>query len=241
MCPHLTTPYIVHMLEYRPITAWADDDRPREKLLSKGCAALSNAELIAILIGSGTRELSAVDLAKAILNDSQNDLNSLGRKNIQELMRFKGIGEAKAISIVAAMELGKRRRLAAAKEKQKIGSSIDAFELLQPLIGDLQHEEFRILMLNRSNEVIQTEQVSSGGVTATVVDARIIFKRALDCRAVALIVAHNHPSGSLEPSAADRQLTEKLREGGRLLEIPVLDHLIITEHGYFSFADEGLL
>ncbi len=229
------------MYEHSPITTWAEDDRPREKLLLKGRNALSDAELIAILIGSGTRESSAVALSRQILNSSDNSLNELGRLNVDELMRFKGIGEAKAISIIAALELGRRRRAEPSTERVQIKSSKSAFEIIQPEIGDLNHEEFLVLLLNRNNRVTSRERISSGGVAGTVVDPKIIFKIALDKRASALILAHNHPSGNLSPSKQDISLTKQVSEAGRLLDISVLDHLIVTEHGFYSFADEGMM
>lgn len=229
------------MYEHSPINTWAEDDRPREKLLLKGRAALSDAELIAILIGSGTRELSAVELSKQILSGSENSLNQLGKMNVEELMRFKGIGEAKAISIIAALELSRRRRAEPGQERVQITSSKSAYENLRPEFIDLHHEEFYILILNRHNKVLSKERISSGGVAGTVVDPKLIFKTALDKRAVGLILAHNHPSGNLNPSKQDIALTKQVREAGRLLDISVLDHLIITEQGFYSFADEGMM
>jgi DNA repair protein RadC len=229
------------MYEHSPITAWAEDDRPREKLLLKGRSALSDAELIAILIGSGTKELSAVELSKKILHGSQQSLNELGRLNVEELMRFKGIGQAKAISIIAALELGRRRRAEPNTEKPQIKSSQDAFETIHSEIGDLHHEEFLVLLLNRNNRVTHRERISAGGVAGTVVDPKIIFKLALDKRASAIILAHNHPSGNLSPSKQDIALTRQVSEAGKLLDISVLDHLIVTSHGFYSFADEGML
>jgi DNA repair protein RadC len=225
----------------RPITSWAEDDRPREKLLLKGRQALSDAELIAILIGSGTRDLSAVQLAQQILNGSEKRLQDLGKMNVEELMRFKGIGEAKAISIIAAMELGRRRKAEDIPTKSQVQSSRDAYEALAPHIADLGHEEFLILLMNRNNQIMGWERISSGGVAGTVVDPKIIFKRALDKKASSIILAHNHPSGNLKPSAQDIKLTKSLVASGSLLDLPVLDHLIITESGFFSFADEGML
>jgi len=223
------------------IKHWNEDDRPREKLLLKGRIALSDAELIAILIGSGNRNESAVSLSQRILGAVGNNLNELGRCSIVDLMKFKGIGEAKAICIVAALELGRRRRAGAALEKQKITSSTSVFEFLQPIIGELPHEEFWILYLNNSNKVIKCVQLSKGGITGTIVDVRLAFKEALQLGAVGIIMAHNHPSGTLKPSQADIQLTKKLKLAGDSLDIKVLDHLIITEKSYFSFADENIL
>lgn len=223
------------------IKNWNEDDRPREKLLLKGRTALSDAELIAILIGSGSRNESAVSLSQRILASAHNNLSELGRLSIPELMEFKGIGEAKAISIAAAMELGRRRRTGEALERKKITSSNSVFEFVQPIIGELPHEEFWILYLNNSNKIIKSAQLSKGGITGTVVDVRLAFKEALQLGAVGIILAHNHPSGTLKPSQADIQLTKKLKTAGDSLDIKVLDHLIITEKAYFSFADENML
>jgi len=223
------------------IKNWNEDDRPREKLLLKGRTALSDAELIAILIGSGSRKESAVSLSKRILASVGNNLSELGRLSVPELMEFKGIGEAKAISIAAAMELGRRRRAGEALERKKITSSNSVFEYVQPIIGELPHEEFWILYLNNSNKIIKSNQLSKGGITGTVVDVRLAFKEALQLGAVGIILAHNHPSGTLKPSQADIQLTKKLKMAGESLDIKVLDHLIITEKAYFSFADENML
>lgn len=223
-----------------PITNWAEDDKPREKLMLKGKSALSDAELIAILIGSGSRNESAVDLSKRILASVDCNLNALGKLSITQLMTFKGIGEAKAISIIAAMELGRRRRSEDALELKKVTSSKVIFEIMQPIIGELPHEEFWIIYLNNSNKVISKSQLSKGGITGTLVDVRIVFKTALEMGATALILCHNHPSGTLIPSDADKQITRKLKVAGESLEIKVLDHLIVTEASYFSFADEGI-
>lgn len=223
-----------------PITNWSEDDKPREKLMLKGKSALSDAELIAILIGSGSRNESAVDLSKRILSSVDNNLNALGKLSITQLMTFKGIGEAKAISIIAAMELGRRRRSEDALELKKVTSSKVIFEIMQPIIGELTHEEFWIIYLNNSNKVISKSQLSKGGITGTLVDVRIVFKTALEMGATALILCHNHPSGTLVPSEADKQITRKLKLAGESLEIKVLDHLIVTEASYYSFADEGI-
>ncbi|HRL72549.1 MAG TPA: DNA repair protein RadC, partial [Flavobacterium sp.] len=214
--------------------------KPREKLMLKGKSVLSDAELIAILIGSGSRNESAVDLSKKILASVDNNLNALGKVSISQLMNFKGIGEAKAISIIAALELGRRRRAEEVVELKKVTSSKVIFEIMQPIIGELPHEEFWIIYLNNSNKVISKSQLSKGGITGTLVDIRIVFKTALEMGATALILCHNHPSGTLIPSDADRQITRKLKLAGDSLEIKVLDHLIVTETSYFSFADEGI-
>lgn len=223
------------------IKQWHEDDRPREKLLSKGKSSLSTAELIAILIGSGNTEESAVALSKRILASVDNNLHQLGKLSINQLTAFKGIGQAKAVSIAAALELGKRRGMEESTSKNKISSSKHVFDLMQPLIGDLPHEEFWVLYLNNSNKVIDKKQLSKGGITSTVVDNRLIFKTAFEVNAVSIILAHNHPSGSLNPSEHDQKITQTLREAARQLEISLLDHLIITEFSYFSFADEGVL
>ncbi|WP_353085042.1 DNA repair protein RadC [Flavobacterium sp.] len=226
---------------YTPINQWAEDDRPREKFLHKGKAALSDSELLAILIGSGSRNESAVQLCQRILASANNNLNQLGKLSIQQLMDFKGIGEAKAISIAAALELGRRRRSEDAAELQKITSSKAVFNIMQPLIGELLHEEFWVLFLNYSNKVIHKAQLSKGGMTGTVVDTRIIFKTALEYNAISLILTHNHPSGKLLASESDKDITRKLQLAGKHMEIMVLDHVIITESSFYSFADEGIL
>ncbi|WP_037319174.1 DNA repair protein RadC [Salegentibacter sp. Hel_I_6] len=223
------------------IKSWAEDDRPREKLLQKGKVSLSDAELIAILIGSGSRNESAVQLSKRILASTGNQLSDLGKLSVKKLCEFKGIGPAKAVSIVAAMELGRRRRAEEALEKKKITSSASVFELMQPIIGELYHEEFWIIYLNNSNKVIEQLQLSKGGITGTLVDVRITLRKALEVGATSIILAHNHPSGTLKPSEADKQLTQKLKTAAQSLDIKVLDHLIVTEKSYFSFADEGVL
>ena len=232
------------MKEYNPsfsIKYWSEDDRPREKLLLKGKNALSHAELIAILISSGNREESAVALSKRILASVELNLNELGKLSVKDLIKFKGIGEAKAITIIAALELGRRRRGEEALEKKKITSSSSVFELMQPIIGELPHEEFWIVYLNNSNKVLQKIQLSKGGITGTLVDVRLVLKTALQIGAVGLILTHNHPSGTLVPSQADKNITQKLKNASESIDIKVLDHLIITEKAYFSFADENLL
>ncbi|MBQ4914090.1 DNA repair protein RadC [Maribacter sp. MMG018] len=223
------------------IKHWSDDDKPREKLVHKGRSVLSDAELIAILIGSGSRSESAVELSKRILASVNHNLNELGKLSVQQLMQFKGIGEAKAVTIAAALEMGRRRRGEEGAQISKIGSSKDAFELLQPIMGELEHEEFWILYLNNSNKVLHKAQLSKGGITGTLVDVRLIMKQALETGAVALILAHNHPSGTLRPSAADEQITKKIVQASKSLDIKVLDHLIITQKDYFSFADKQVL
>ena len=223
------------------IKHWAEGDRPREKLLQKGREFLSDAELLAILIGSGSKNESAVEVSQKVLSRAQDNLSELGKFSVKQLMEVKGIGEARALTIVAALELGRRRRSSEALEKKKISSSSSVFELMQPKIGELPHEEFWILYLNNSNKVIQELSLSKGGITGTLVDVRLAFKQALNLVATALILVHNHPSGNLNPSAADKQLTQKFKTAGESLDVKVLDHIIITENSYFSFADEGLL
>ncbi|MBT3871689.1 MAG: DNA repair protein RadC [Flavobacteriaceae bacterium] len=232
------------MKEYKPsfsIKQWCEDDRPREKLLIKGKNALSHAELIAILINSGNREESAVALSKRILASVAINLNELSKLSVKDLMKFKGIGEAKATTILAALELGRRHRGEEALEKKKITSSSSVFELMQPIIGELPHEEFWIVYLNNSNKVLQKIQLSKGGITGTLVDVRLVLKTALQIGAIGLILTHNHPSGTLVPSQADKNITQKLKIASESIDIKVLDHLIITEKAYFSFADENLL
>jgi DNA repair protein RadC len=222
------------------IKNWAEDDKPREKLMLKGKAALSDAELLAILIGSGSRNESAVELSKRILASVDNNLNAIGKLSLKQLMEFKGIGEAKAITIIAALELGRRRRDEEAIKLKKITSSKSVFELMQPIIGELPHEEFWILYLNNSNKVIYKAQLSKGGITGTVVDIRLVFKMALEHNATSIILTHNHPSGKLLASDADIQITKKLKLAGQQLDIAILDHIIITETGFYSFQDEGI-
>ncbi|MBG0782937.1 MAG: DNA repair protein RadC [Bacteroidales bacterium] len=225
----------------KSIKQWAEDDRPREKLLAKGKAALSDAELIAILIGSGNSSESAVELSRRILQTAADNLVELSRMSVSDLIKFKGIGEAKAISIVAALELGRRRRSAKAQERKRIVTSRDAFEYLYASMADLHYEQFWVLLLDQSNKVIGTVQVSDGGIAGTVADPKRIFKTAIERNAAAMILCHNHPSGQLKPSDADVRLTKKLFQSGEMLEIRVIDHLIIGHDQYFSFSDEGVL
>lgn len=222
-----------------PIKNWAEDDQPREKLLKKGPSALSDAELIAILIRVGRKGESAIDLSMHILASVKNDLNELAKRGPKQLMRFDGIKTAKAVAIVAALELGRRRQMTALRVKPKVSSSSDAYDIIAPLLMDLSHEEFWILLLNQANIVIAKEQLSQGGIAGTVVDARLIFGKALAHQATSIILVHNHPSGNLQPSQADIGITKKLKSGGKLLDIQVLDHLIIGGKGYYSFADEN--
>ncbi len=223
------------------ILQWAEEDRPREKLLLKGKAALSDAELLGIIIGSGTRQLNAVDLAKTLLLTVNYNLNELARLSVHDLIKINGIGKARAISIVSALELGRRRDSHSPSEKPRITCSEDAWKIIRPSLMDTGVEEFWIIILNRANYVIEVRKVSSGGLAGTVADPKVIFKMALDAKGSSIILVHNHPSGNLKPSEADLNLTKKLKESGLLLEIPVIDHLIFTDHRYFSFADEGIL
>ncbi len=225
---------------YTPINQWAEDDRPREKMLLKGKSSLSDSELLAILIGSGSRNESAVQLCQRILASANNNLNSLGKISINQLTTFKGIGEAKAISIAAALELGRRRRAEETVELIKISSSKMVFDIMQPIIGELPHEEFWVLYLNNSNKVIHKAQLSKGGITGTVADIRLIFKIAFEQNAISLILTHNHPSGKLAASETDIKLTKKIQEASKYLDIAVLDHIIITENGYYSFQDDEI-
>jgi DNA repair protein RadC len=223
------------------IQDWAEEDRPREKLLLKGRSSLTDAEILAILIGSGTITLSAVDVAKLILNGVDNDLNKLSKLTVKELQKFKGIGEAKAITIISALELGRRKMDTSASKEDKINSAKDVYQILRPHFIDLPHEEFWVLLLNRANQVIKKVQISSGGVTGTVVDAKIIFKQALEHLACGIILAHNHPSGNLQASEQDIQLTQKIKAAGILMDIQLLDHLIITNNHFLSFVEEGIM
>lgn len=224
------------------IKQWALEDRPREKLLSKGIASLSDAELLAILIGSGTEKASAVELGKQILSDHNHNLHELGKTSIAQLTgKYHGIGQARAIAIAAALELGRRRKMSDVLVRPKINGSADAYQVLLPLIGELPHEEFWVLMLNRANKVILPYKASQGGITGTVTDVRIILKTALEQQACGMILAHNHPSGNTRASDCDLKITKKLKEAGALMDIPVLDHIIVTATEYFSFADNGLL
>lgn len=220
---------------------WAVQERPREKVMAKGVQELSDVELLAILMGSGTRNASAVDLARKILLGADNNLSELGRKSVTDLQKIKGIGPAKAISVLAAMELGRRRSGSQYMEKVSIKSSASVFSIFHPLLGDLEHEEFWLLMLNRANRVISRYKVSQGGLSGTVIDTRIILKKALDNLASSIIVCHNHPSGNKQASDADVKITEKLKKAAEILEIKLLDHIIIADKSYFSFADEGLI
>ena len=228
--------YISHAL-----TTWAVEERPREKVMANGIQYLSDVELLAILLGSGTRNQTPVELARTILKGADNSLQELGRQSISELVRIKGVGPVKAITLLAAMELGRRRAGMQHAEKLPVKSSQTVFKLFHPLLGDLDHEEFWLLMLNRANRVLGRYKVSQGGLSGTVIDTRIILKKALDNLASSIIVCHNHPSGNMQPSEADVKITGKLKKAAEMLEIKLLDHVIIADKSYFSFADEGLI
>lgn len=223
------------------ITEWAEEDRPREKLLLKGKSALSNAELIAILIGSGNRNETAVDLSKRILSEIGDNLHNLARLSLSDLQKFNGIGEAKAICIQAALELGARKRTSEAEKRKIISASSDVNELFQEDLSSLQYEEFHVLLLNQANMILKKQLVSKGGISSSIADPKLIFEAALSAKASALILVHNHPSGNLKPSKQDIAITSKLKSAGQVLDLPVLDHIIIAETGYYSFADEGIL
>ena len=225
----------------KSIKSWAEEDRPREKMLAKGKEALSNAELIAILIGSGNSKETAVDLSKRILHDNKDNLIELSRLTINDLMKYNGIGEAKAVTIAAALELGRRRRFSEALEKPSIKNSQVAYECFYAHLSDLNHEQFWIMLLNNANKVIRLEKIGVGGMTGTTADPKKIFKCALENNAASIMLCHNHPSGNVIPSNADKKITENLVKAGQFLEIKILDHIIIGNDNYFSFADEGLL
>ncbi len=229
------------MNESNSIKNWLEDDRPREKMMQKGAAALTDAELLAILIGSGTPERSAVVLARETLELAQNNLRELGRLSLPELQKINGIGPARAITISAAMELGRRRQVADGLERPKISKSTDAVEILMPLLQDLSHESFYVMYLNQASKVIRYEPISNGGMTATVADVRLILKNALLYNANQLLLAHNHPSGNKNPSEPDKYLTAKIKESASLMDIKLIDHIIIAGNSYLSMADEGFL
>ncbi|HRN94766.1 MAG TPA: DNA repair protein RadC [Chitinophagales bacterium] len=223
------------------IKSWAEEDRPREKLILKGKSALSDAELLAIILGSGNDKETAVDLAKRLLHSVQNSLYELGKKDIESLKNFKGIGDAKAISIIATLELGRRRQAENILQKAMVKSPNDAFEILQPHLADLPHEVFMVLLLNRRNELIKKVQISSGGIAGTVVDTKMILKEAILNLCSSIVLAHNHPSGNTSPSQEDKKITQQLKEACKLMEITLYDHIIIGGKNFFSFANEGLL
>lgn len=227
--------------KYTSIKNLAKDDRPREKLLEKGCVSLSDAEIIAILIGTGTREKSAVEVCREILKSVDNDLNKLARLTIHDLMKFKGIGEAKAITIAAALELGRRKKVDVDSTANFIKTSKDAYNAVRHFYEDLNHEEFHVIVLSRANKILSVELISKGGLNATVADGKMIFKKALEKGASGIILSHNHPSGNLKPSDTDIDLTKKMKAFGAYIDMPVLDHIIVTDQNYFSFADNGMI
>ena len=228
-------------MKHLSIKAWAEDDRPREKMAEKGKSALSNAELLAILLGSGTREKSAVELGQEILASCNHKLNQLSKKNLQELTLTKGVGNAKALTIIAAMELARRRGSEETDIPEKISHSRDVYAYIKPYLSDLAHEEFYILLLSRNNSIVACEHISRGGISGTVVDGKIIFKKALDYKASAIILIHNHPSGNVLPSDQDIRLTKNLVNFGKFIDLPIVDHVIFTDNGYFSFSDKGIM
>ena len=240
---HNLVKHKTNTMDYKKLSIkeWAVEDRPREKMEIKGIRSLSEAELVAILIGSGSLDESAVALSRRILASVNNNLNELGKKTTKDFQKFKGIGPVKATTISAAMELGRRRKESGPDEKLKVITSSDAASIFKPLLSDLPHEEFWILLLNRNNLVIAKEMVSQGGLSGTVIDVRLILKMAIDKLACSIILCHNHPSGNLVPSEADKEITRKIKEAGKQMDIPVLDHVIIGNGSYFSFADEGLI
>lgn len=226
---------------YHSIKNWAVDDRPREKLLAKGAAALSDSELLAILINIGNKNKSAVELAKDVLHLGKNNLNELGKLAVSDLVKLKGIGTAKAITIAAALEIGRRRHASLPLAKSIITGSTDLADYLQTVLKDFPHEVFAVVYLNRANKINHFEIISKGGMTGTIADPRIILKKALENEATSVVLCHNHPSGNLKPSKADEELTAKIKEAAKYFDIKVLDHIIVSEDGYFSFADEGML
>ena len=223
------------------IKNWAVDDRPREKLLAKGPLALSDSELLAILINNGQKERSALQIAKDVLQAGKNNLNELGKISIKEFRKINGIGEAKAITIVAALELGRRRQASAHLEKTIIRRSSDLAQFLRVKIKDYSYEVFAVIFLNKANKVNHFEIISQGGITGTVADPRIILKKALEENATSIVLCHNHPSGNLKPSRADEDLTRKIKEAAKYFDIIIMDHIIVSEEGYYSFSDEGIL
>jgi len=223
------------------ITDWAAGDRPREKLIEKGTSSLSDAELLGILISSGTKDKSAVDLGRELLCMANNNLNNLAKLSVSDLRKLHGIGPARAVTIAAALELGRRRKMAEVQDTIQIRASKDVADIFQPILSDLSHEEFWILYLNRSNKVISRMKLSQGGVSGTVTDVRIVMKKAVELLASGIILCHNHPSGNLNPSDADSKITQKIKEAGSFMDILLLDHLIISDKDYYSFADNGLI
>jgi DNA repair protein RadC len=233
--------YDSNKIEKLSIKNWSEEDQPREKLMAQGRQVLSDAELIAILIGSGNRQESAIELCKRILNESENNLNQLAKLSVNDLMKFKGIGEAKAISIVAALEIGRRRKSEKILDKVKVTSSQAAYEYIRPVLEDLPHEEFWIILLSRANKIIGKQLIGRGGISETTADIKLIFKKAIESLASAIILSHNHPSGNLKPSQSDLNLTKRIKEAGNLFDIKILDHIIVGDNKYLSFNDENIL
>lgn len=223
------------------IKSLAEEERPREKLLLRGKQSLSDAELLAIILGSGSKSESSITLAQRILSSVNHNWNELAKLTIRDLCKFNGVGKVKAIEIITSLEIGRRKSLQQALKKEKISSSKDAFNILQPIIGDLMIEEFWVIYLSRSNKILSKEKISQGGITGTMVDNRLIFKHAIELNAVSLIISHNHPSGNIQPSNSDIQITHEIKKAGNLLNITLMDHLIVTQTSFFSFADENLL
>lgn len=239
---NIVSPMSNEINKLNSIKTWSADDRPREKMISKGRQHLSDSELLAIILGSGSIGESAVELSKRILHDHQNNLNELGKISIHDLVkRYKGIGEAKAINIIAALELGRRRLTSEPTDKVRITCSRDAFNVLYPLVADLPYEEFWVLYCNRSNKIIHKHFLGRGGVSAVLVDPKIVMKAALEHQASVIILCHNHPSGSFKPSTLDISVTQQIKEAAKLFDITVSDHIIIAENSYYSFADEGII
>ena len=231
------------MISYKKlnIKKWALEDRPREKMLKRGINSLNDSELLAILVGSGIKDQSAVELARKILQKAENNLNELGKLDIKALQKIKGVGEVRAITIIAALELGRRRKMSDILNKKRITTSNDVFELFHSILSDLPYEEFWILLLNRSNKIIEKVKISQGGITGTIIDVRLILKNAIERLATSIILCHNHPSGNLQPSDSDNLITRKIQEAGKYLDLPVIDHIIVCDGEYYSFADEGKL
>lgn len=223
------------------IKSLAEEERPREKLLLRGKQSLSDAELLAIILGSGSKSESSITLAQRILSSVNHNWNELAKLTIRDLCKFNGVGKVKAIEIITSLEIGRRKSLQQALKKEKISSSKDAYNIFQPIIGDLMIEEFWVIYLSRSNKILSKEKISQGGITGTMVDNRLIFKHAIELNAVSLIISHNHPSGNIQPSNSDIQITHEIKKAGNLLNITLMDHLIVTQTSFFSFADENLL
>ncbi len=229
------------MKEKTTIKEWSEEDKPREKLLLKGISALTDVELIAILLRSGNNNMNAVDLARKIMKDNSSSLYNLGKLSINDLMKYKGVGQAKAVSIVAALELGKRRSYSDTIKQEAINSPDDVFNYIYPIIGDLRYEEFWVIFLNKANKIIKKHKIGQGGISNTAVDIRLIMKNALDNFAVGIILCHNHPSGNIKPSNKDIDLTNKIQKAANILQINLLDHIIVGSKKFFSFKDKNII